>query len=425
MSKDLMLSEALRHYLLAKSGEVASATLDTSVTVHSCGKFGGKLASLVAYYGPDYPLNQIDIFSLRQWRSTLLGEQVLYKDHPNRQPVVGEYSPYTIRDFVVLAKRFFNWCVDEKLIDENPSNRLNPPPIPDMPPKQVSLRDAQKMLGAAAAFASRDWLHYLLIEEGLTHKETYELKTSSIIGNHLFYKKRIRKSVNGVRQWMSEPIKLTLSSKTVHAAEHWRVSRQYLADYQSDLMFCQRDHFKEMSRGRIVRGLRDSAIMEILTVTGCRIKGLHGLRVHDLDLPNQRILVREKGLGGSGAARICFVDDRCVETLSLWIDHRPNQHSENIWQNENGKQLNIRSLQKIIEGIKQVTGVTINGNAHSFRHLFAMEQLRNGTEPTRLQHIMGHKSYKSTLEYVRWQVDDLQEAHKRGNWRLKIDDSLR
>ncbi len=61
----------------------------------------------------------------------------------------GTLRPVTVHSHVRAIKRMFNWIAEEGVISgTNPAERISQQPLPDMPPKAISLSDALKLLMA-------------------------------------------------------------------------------------------------------------------------------------------------------------------------------------------------------------------------------------------------------------------------------------
>ena len=61
--------------------------------------------------------------------------------------------------------------------------------------------------------------------------------------------------------------------------------------------------------------VRDRAVILMLFDTGCRVGGLCGLRVSDVDLERRRAVVTELG----GKVRIVFFREETAEALEAWL----------------------------------------------------------------------------------------------------------
>ncbi|MHC4088728.1 MAG: tyrosine-type recombinase/integrase [Planctomycetota bacterium] len=107
-----------------------------------------RLASLLNHLG-DGEIDAITTADLRRWRTSLVRKETRWEDHPRRQTVDGGLSPQTLRSYVRAARAFFSWLEAEGLMDHNPARRLKLPPLPDEPPKEISQRDALRILRAA------------------------------------------------------------------------------------------------------------------------------------------------------------------------------------------------------------------------------------------------------------------------------------
>ena len=122
------------------------------------------LNSLTAYTG-NCDITAITINTLRAWRATLSGQTTLWAGHPYHPPVERKLSPFTIRGHVTRCKRFFQWLVDEELLDKNPAKRLErPKPVYD--PQDITDDDINRMIEIARGNL-RDWcILMVLLESG-------------------------------------------------------------------------------------------------------------------------------------------------------------------------------------------------------------------------------------------------------------------
>jgi len=84
----------------------------------------------------DRPLEEIDLQNLRAWIDAKIERGL---------------SRHTIWTAVVTARVFFNWCVEEGLLDASPARRLKRPRLPRPQPKALREAEIHALLRAARA----------------------------------------------------------------------------------------------------------------------------------------------------------------------------------------------------------------------------------------------------------------------------------
>lgn len=158
---------------------------------------------------------------------------------------------------------------------------------------------------------------------------------------------------------------------------------------------------------------RDRAICMFLYDTGCRVGGLVGLRLDDLDLEKGRARITEKGR----KTRLAFLNPPTVAALQSWLSVRPDCNLPWVFLSmgiHGIGQLLPNGVGQMLKRLKQKAGIKGPCNPHSFRHAFACGFLRRGGEISALAKIMGHTSVDVTFRfYGIWAVADLQEKHRR------------
>lgn len=156
--------------------------------------------------------------------------------------------------------------------------------------------------------------------------------------------------------------------------------------------------------------LRDVAILLFLYGTGCRAGGLCSLTLSDLDLPNSRAWVEEKGKG-----RWIFLDEAVVEALHNYIEHeRPDTASQAVFLSGRKRHLARNTLYQIVRKYARAAGLKGHWNPHAFRHGFAVNYLMNGGDLSSLSRILGHSDISITHQYyAKWATNTLQAQHMR------------
>jgi len=166
-------------------------------------------------------------------------------------------------------------------------------------------------------------------------------------------------------------------------------------------------------------GLRDRAILLLLTDTGIRASELCDLCIKHFDMSNQRIKVFGKG----AKERILPVGRRTTKAIWHYLVSRPSARSSDpLFVSTDGGPFNRRALYQLIRRLGDRAGVVPPAHPHRFRHTFAINFLRNGGDAFSLQAMLGHSSLEMVHRYLALVQADTENAHHRAspvdNWRL-------
>ena len=128
-------------------------------------------------------LEQVKIIHLRQF-VRLLMETKADENNPHKPTQDKPLSAFTIRGYVRAIKRLFSWCVDEELLDTNPSARLVQPKAPDYIIPTFTPEHIEKMLAVCdqtTAEGFRDYVLLLvLLDTGMRLSELCGLKLTDL-----------------------------------------------------------------------------------------------------------------------------------------------------------------------------------------------------------------------------------------------------
>jgi len=95
----------------------------------------------------DIELKAVTIWPLRHWQANI-----------NSRVENEELSVWSLHQYTRSVHRFFRWCVEERLLEYSPADRL---PLPKLPegeePKNISDADLERMLQTAFATSRRDY----------------------------------------------------------------------------------------------------------------------------------------------------------------------------------------------------------------------------------------------------------------------------
>lgn len=155
-------------------------------------------------------------------------------------------------------------------------------------------------------------------------------------------------------------------------------------------------------------GKRDKAIFCFLADTGCRVSGLCGLLVRDLDMQARRAVIMEKGR----KRRVVVFTDFTAEILLDWLNIRADVPSV-FYNMETLNPLTRSGVEQLMKRLRKRAGIKGRTNPHAFRHAFGVEYLKAGGDLATLSRLMGHADVATTVRaYGLFTQDDLAEKHE-------------
>ena len=161
-------------------------------------------------------------------------------------------------------------------------------------------------------------------------------------------------------------------------------------------------------------GLRDKAILELLYSTGLRVAELCALQRDDINFNT-----REIGIIGKGSKpRVVFLSDEAVDVLDVYLRMRKDDEKA-LFINyrgkdliEGGKQLTVRSIERIIKKYVLQTGIPVDATPHTMRHSFATDLLMQGADLRSVQELLGHTNIATTQIYTHVTNKQLKDVHQ-------------
>ena len=145
---------------------------------------------------------------------------------------------------------------------------------------------------------------------------------------------------------------------------------------------------------------RDRALLELLYATGCRRSEIRGLRIEDIDLSTQTILVRR----GKGAKdRRVFFGRKALRAITSYIGERRRGPVFGVSSTTLGKIVAQAAKRAALAGV----------HPHTLRHAFASHLLESGADLRMIQELLGHSSILSTQRYTHLQITSLRSTLER------------
>lgn len=158
---------------------------------------------------------------------------------------------------------------------------------------------------------------------------------------------------------------------------------------------------------------RDRALLLFLADTGCRVAGLSGLCMADLDMEGMTARVTEKG---AKVRRVPFSKPTRA-ALAAWLAVRPTVGHDRVWASlgtRGAPWLTEEGIRQVLRRLGTRAGVTGPVNPHAFRHGFAREYLLNGGDLATLADLLGHSDVQVTWQhYAIFRTAELAVKHER------------
>ena len=177
--------------------------------------------------------------------------------------------------------------------------------------------------------------------------------------------------------------------------------------------------------------IRNRAIVEVLYSTGLRLGELLSLELHDLDLAEGYVTVRQSK---NGDGRVVPLGQEAVQWVRRYLREVRPRHVERVRDRDRrecaavvflstvGRRLRWNQVNGPIKRYAERAGIDKNVSAHVLRHSFAMHLLRNGASTRHIQAMLGHRDLLATQRYTRLLQLELRDvhrrAHPRGSWPL-------
>jgi integrase/recombinase XerC len=162
-------------------------------------------------------------------------------------------------------------------------------------------------------------------------------------------------------------------------------------------------------------GQRNQALLEILYATGIRVSECVYLKLEDVDLELQTVLV----LGKGSKERYVPFGEFAKDSLNYYILNGREQligkHSNPdnyLFLNAKGNPLTARGIRVILNKLVKDAGLTIDLHPHKLRHTFATHLLNNGADLRAVQELLGHSQLSSTQIYTHVTKDRLSHVYK-------------
>jgi site-specific recombinase XerD len=157
--------------------------------------------------------------------------------------------------------------------------------------------------------------------------------------------------------------------------------------------------------------LRDYVVLHTLWDTGMRVRELVALTLDDVDLKTRQMRIQHAKFGKW--RDIGFGKETQKYLTRYFTLSRPEPAiagDRHLFLSLDGYPLTEGAVQKMCRRYTKRTGIHIH--PHRFRHTFAVQMLRAGTDLRTLQRLMGHSDIRILSRYLNLASDDAIRAHQ-------------
>lgn len=168
------------------------------------------------------------------------------------------------------------------------------------------------------------------------------------------------------------------------------------------------------------RGLRDTAMLQLMYASGLRVSELCELKLSELD--RQRGVVSPLGKGQK--RRLVPVGEVALRFLDVYLERiralaPAAEGSPYVFVSPRGKRFTRQGFWKIVKRYARVAGVMAELSPHKLRHSFATHLLRGGADLRAVQAMLGHADLGTTEIYTRIAQDHVRQAYDKAHPRAR------
>jgi site-specific recombinase XerD len=140
----------------------------------------------------------------------------------------------------------------------------------------------------------------------------------------------------------------------------------------------------------------ERAMLLLMLTAGLRRSEVGAIRLEDVDLENQTLLVRGKG----AKQRMVPLMPQAAQAIQEYRAARPDVDQPYLFLNPQGQRLAADYINRTLRRIIARTGLGKRITPHMLRHTFATHLVRNGVDVRTVQELLGHSDLETTANYL-------------------------
>ena len=163
------------------------------------------------------------------------------------------------------------------------------------------------------------------------------------------------------------------------------------------------------------KGIRDSAMLELLYATGMRVSELIHLQLSDVNLRLSYVTCTD-----GDKARVIPIGNVSREALVRYMQQaRPvfvkDEKETTLFTNCSGKPMSRQGFWKVLKGYADAAGIKRDITPHTLRHSFAVHMLQNGADVRSVQEMLGHSDISTTQIYLNMNDLKMREVYMKAH----------
>ena len=174
------------------------------------------------------------------------------------------------------------------------------------------------------------------------------------------------------------------------------------------------DELLRQPRQNTPKGIRDTAMLELLYATGMRVSELIHLELQDINLNLGYVTCHERG-----KERVIPIGNVSRKALLHYVSEARASFAKNeetaLFTNCNGKPMSRQGFWKVLKGYADDAGIHKDITPHTLRHSFAVHMLQNGADVKSVQEMMGHSDISTTQIYLNFNVNKMRDVYMRAH----------
>jgi site-specific recombinase XerD len=169
-----------------------------------------------------------------------------------------------------------------------------------------------------------------------------------------------------------------------------------------------------LERGTGPLQARNRALVKLLIQTGIRVSELCDIKLNDINFTENRILINGKG----SKQRFVYFSDQIHDELNRWMVFHPGGKwlfctlIERKAGQVKGNRMDRNTVYHLVRRLGKKAGLSKPLHPHMFRHTCGTQHLRNGTDITVIQRILGHSRIETTTIYAKVADKTVETAMK-------------